>query len=197
MRELPLHDIIAAHTDALAAHADEFLPMIRFLLLLGEQGRVTPDRLAAALHTTPTEAEAFIRSSGLVFDAKGEMHPAPGAGCALDRLLFPLLTGRVVHIVATCPASGRAIRLTVTPDGVEELDPPSAAVSLRLPDREVRAETVQGAICAYGHFFADREHAATWPRLHPVAVLLSVGDATLLACEIAIAARRYAEETRV
>ena len=48
MRDIPLHDVITAHTDLLEARAEGFLPMIRYLLLLSE-GPVTPERLASAL----------------------------------------------------------------------------------------------------------------------------------------------------
>jgi len=195
MRELPLHDIIAAHTVALAAHADEFLPMIRYLLLLGE-GPVTPERLASVLRWTRPQAEAFLQASSLTVDDEGDLQMVADAGCALDRLLAPMLTGRSAHVISTCPASGRPIRLTATPQGADDLDPPGAVVSLRLPGPETSAETVQSAICAYGHFFVDRERAATWPRLHPEALLLSVASATHLARAIADAAVGYAESAQ-
>jgi hypothetical protein len=191
MRELPLQDIVTAHTDALAAHADEFLPMIRYLLLLGE-GPIMPDRLASALRWTRPQAEAFLQVYGLAVDDESNLQMVTGVGCALDRLLAPMLTGRSVRVASTCPASGRPIRLTATPQGVDDLDPPETVVSLRLPGPETSADTAQGTICAYGHFFADRERAASWPRLHHEALLLSVADVTELARAIADAARAYA-----
>jgi alkylmercury lyase len=189
MRDLPLQNIVTAHTDALAAHAEEFLPMIRYLLLLGD-GPVMPERLASALRWTPPQAEAFLQASGLVLDEEGNLQMVAGAGCALDRLLAPMLTGRSARVMSTCPASGWPIRLIATPHGVDEADPPETVVSLRLPGPETRAEAVQGAICAYGHFFVDRERAARWPRLHREALLLSVTDATQLARAFAAGLRR-------
>lgn len=194
MADITLQAIIAAHTDLLAAHAEEFLPMIRLLLLLGE-GPISPERLATVMHWAPSETGAFLRSSGLVVDAEGHIHTVAESGCALDALLVPMLTGHSAPVVSTCPATGKKIRLNVTPNGIENLDPPSAVLSLRLPSPETRADTVRGIICAYGHFFADREHAAAWPALHPEAVVLSVADAAQLAHEIATAARSYAEKT--
>jgi alkylmercury lyase len=108
-----------------------------------------------------------------------------------------MLTGHSASVVSTCPATGRQIRLTVTPEGIEDLDPKAAVLSLRLPDTETRAANAQATICAYGHFFVDREHASTWPGLHPEAVLLSVEDAAHLAHEIANAAHRFLEKTEV
>jgi hypothetical protein len=195
MVDLPLQAIITAHTDALAAHAEEFLPTIRLLLLQGS-GPVTAEQLATAMQWTRSEVEAFLRSSGLVVDAAGTLQTVAGSGCALDTLLAPMLTGRSTRAVSSCPATGKEIRLTATPYGVEGLDPPGAVLSLRLPGPETRAMNAGETICAYGHFFVDREHASAWPDLHPDAVLLSVDEAAQLAHEIAKAARRHAERER-
>ena len=196
MPQLTLQEIITAHTDALAAHSEEFLPTIRLLLLQGA-GPVSPERLATAMRWTPLEVEAFLHSSGLVVDAEGDIQMGAGSGCALDTLLAPMLTGHAARVVSTCKASGKQIHLTATPHGVEDLDPEGAVLSLRLPGPETRACNAQETICAYGHFFVDREHASIWSALHPEAVLLSVEDAVHLAHEIANAARRYAEKTQI
>ncbi len=196
MRDIPLQDIIIAHTDALAAHAEEFLPTIHLLLLQGS-GPVSPERLANAMHATHSEVEAFLHSSGRVLDAEGNIQTVAGSGCALDTLLFSMLTGHATHVVSTCPATGKEIRLTVTPQGIEDLDPQGAVLSLRLPSRETNAWNAEETICAYGHFFVDQKHASTWPGLHSEAVLLSVEDAVHLASALANAARRYAEKTQV
>jgi hypothetical protein len=196
MLDIPLQEVIDAHTDALTAHAEGFLPMIRFLLLQ-RSGLVSPDRLAIAMHWTPSEGEAFLHASGLVIDDRGTIQTVAGSGCALDTLLFSMLTGHATPVVRTCPATGKQIRLTVTPQGIEDLDPQCVVLSLRLPSLETNAWNAGETICAYGHFFVDQEHASTWPGLHSEAVLLSVEDAVHLAREIANTARRYAEKTQV
>ncbi len=153
------------------------------------------------------EVEAFLQSSDLVVDPSGHIHLSPGphqiyldgrtfalAGCALDTLVFPLLIGRPARVISSCPATGRSIRLTVTEQGILDLSSQAAVVSLRLPDETTNACNTQETICAYGHFFVDREHASSWPDLHPEAVLLSVEDAAHLAREIASASHRYAEK---
>jgi alkylmercury lyase len=131
MEDLSLQDIIAAHTKALADHLEEFLPLIRLLRLLSE-GPVSPEHVATAMHWTPQQVEEVLQAWGRVVDAKGTIQTVAGAGCALDTLLFPMLIGRSSHVVATCPATGRLIRLTVTEQTIEELDPPGAVLSLRL-----------------------------------------------------------------
>jgi Alkylmercury lyase len=196
MIDLPLQDIITAHTDALSAHAQEFLPTIRLLLLQGS-GPVSPEQLATEMQWTCSEVGAFLRSSGLLVDADGNIQTVAGSGCALDTLLAPMLTGRSTRVDSTCPATGKEIRLTATPHGVEDMAPEGAVLSLRLPSRETSAGNARETICVYGHFFVDREHASTWPGLHPDAVLLSVADAAHLAREIAHAARRHAEKAKI
>jgi len=206
MRDLLLQDIITAHTDTTTSNQlEEFLPLFRFLLLRGS-GPVSPERLATAMRLSCSEVEALLPSSGLVVAPSGHLHLSPGphqihlngetlsGWCALDTLLFPLLMGHAARVVSTCPATGRPIRLTVTSQGTQDLDPQAAVVSLLLPGETTNAGNVQETICTYGNFFVDREHASSWPDLHPDAVLLSVEDAAHLAREIANASRRYAEK---
>src|SRR6266702_3570103 len=166
MSQLTLQEIVTAHTDALAAHSEGFLPTIRLLLLQGA-GPVSPSRLATAMQWTPQQVEAFVHDNDLAIDDRCHIQIVPGSGCALDTLLLAMLTGQQAHIVRTCPATGRQIRLTVTPEGIR----------------------------AYGHYFVSREAATTWPGLHPEAVLLSVEDAARLAEALANAARTYAEKS--
>ncbi len=118
MLDIPLQEIITAHTDSLAAHAEEYLPLIRLLLLLGE-GPVSPERLATAMHSTRAEIEAFLQLSDFVVDPSGHIHLSPGphsiyldgrtfalAGCALDTLVFPLLIGRPARVVSPLSSDG-------------------------------------------------------------------------------------------
>src|SRR5438067_440259 len=131
MSQLTLQEIITAHTDALAAHSEEFLPTIRLLLLQGA-GQVSPERLATAMQWTPQQVEAFVHDNDLSIDDRGHKQIAPGSGCALDTLLLPMLTGQQAHIVRTCPATGKQIRLTVTPEGIRDPDPPAQFRDQRL-----------------------------------------------------------------
>src|SRR5260370_23853555 len=136
MLDIPLQEVITAHTDALEAsfHTEGFLPMIRFLLLQSS-GPVLPDRLATAMHWTPSEVEAFLHASGLVIDDRGNIQTVAGSGCALDTLLFSMLTGHSTRVVRTCPVTGKEIRLTVTPQRLQDLAPQGAVPSLRRPRR--------------------------------------------------------------
>src|SRR5579885_3043926 len=170
MKDLSLHEMIAVHRELLVKHLEEFLPLIRVLRLLGK-GPVSPEQVATVLQWTPQQVKEILQTWGLVVDVEGMIQPMAGAGCALDTLLFPLLARKSSQVTATCPATGRLIRLTVAEETIQDLDPPSAVLSLRLPGETTTAENVQATICAYGRFFVDREHASAWSGLHPDAVL--------------------------
>lgn len=208
MREIPWQAVLTAHADTVSSNSkflEELSPLVQFLRLRGS-GPVPPLRLATALRLSPTEMEARLPSSILVVGPDGNIHTAPGphqihldgetlaSWCALDTLLYPLLVGQAAHVVSTCPATGRSIRLTVTEQGIADLDPEGAVVSLLVPSETTNVCNVQETICAYGHFFVDREAASTWPDLHPEAVLLSVEDAARVAREMGSLTRASLEQ---
>ncbi len=207
MVQIPWQEIITAHTDALAHHYEEFVLLIRLLRLLGEETSVSPEHLATTTHHTREEIEAFLQSTDLVVCRDGTIDLSPDphliqlekktltGACALDTLVYPVLLGCSAHVLSTCPATGRQIRLTVTAKArIEDLDPKATVLSLRLPDETTNVCNVRETVCHHGHFFVDREHASTWPGLHPEAVLLSVEEGVQLAREIASAARTYMEK---
>jgi alkylmercury lyase len=150
--------------------------------LLAEGQPVTLDRLAAAAAwPVPAVEAALRRNPGVDWDEQGRLvgfgltlRPTPHrftfagrtvfAFCASDALEFPVVLGRSGVVESTCPATGRPIRVEVTPERVAQVEPSSAVVSLVRPDRvdDVRAE-----VCALGHFFASREAAADWLAAHP------------------------------
>jgi hypothetical protein len=65
MRDVTLQEIIAAHSNSLATHAEKHLLTICYLLLLGVGPRM-PERLAGALRWPRPKAEAFLQSTGVV-----------------------------------------------------------------------------------------------------------------------------------
>jgi alkylmercury lyase len=206
MLQIPMQEIITAHTDTLSNHYEEFVLLIRLLRLLGEETSVSPEHLVTATHHTRAEVEAFLQSTDLVVCRDGTIDLSPDphlmqlekktliVACALDTLVYPVLLGRWAHVLSTCPATGRQIRLTVTPERIEDLDPANAVISLRMPGPETNVCNVRETVCHYGHFFVDREHASTWPGLHPEVVLLSIEEGAQLAHEIASAACTYMDK---
>jgi alkylmercury lyase len=162
-----------------------------------------------SLGLTLKEIQAFLHSSDVRVDQEGHII---GLGlsfqptqhqfhldektlytwCALDTLAFPALLGRTARVISSCPATGQEIHLTVTPQGIADLSPAGAVVSVRLPGEDTDICHVQEDICNDGYFFVSREVASTWPSLHPKAVLLSLEEAAELGQVLASAIRSIA-----
>lgn len=202
MLQLTLQEIIKTHADFLALHQEEFRLLFHLQRLLARGMPVSPEQLATVSHRSPEEIQALFQSSNTEFDQEGNivgfglsLQPTPHqfhlgektlyGWCALDTLAFPALLGRTARVVSSCPATGADIRLTVTPERIEHLEPVSAVISARLAGADTDFCDVRGVICNYGHFFVSREVASAWPSLHPQAVLLPVEEAAELGRELA------------
>jgi alkylmercury lyase len=95
--------------------------------------------------------------------------------CALDTLFFPAVIGRRAQIESCCYATGVPIRLTVDPaDGVSDLDPATAVVSLVIPEK---MSSVRTDFCNPGRFFATADAARDWQAEHPGMHVLPVAGA--------------------
>ncbi len=197
-----LQDAIKTHTDWVAATAKRFRVLLLLLRLLAEGKPVEPERLAEASHHSREEIETLLRSSDAEIDQTSKivgwgltLLPTPHqfhlgektfyGWCALDTLLLPVLLGATAQVVSPCPATGREIRLTVTPECIVNLEPASAVISARSPGEAADPCKVREGYCRQGHFFASREVAAAWPDLHPQAILLDVSEAAQLGREMA------------
>lgn len=161
---------------------------------------VSPPALAAALGWSPEKVrEVLEQVPSIEFDDAGNV---VGAGltlretphlfevegqrlhtwCALDALMFPALIGKTARVSSPCAATGAPIRLTVTSDGVRDLEPPEAVVSLVLPDT---TSDVRSSFCVRVNFFASAAAAQTWLSAHPGATVARVEDAFQLGQELA------------
>jgi alkylmercury lyase len=87
------------------------------------------------------------------------------AWCATDTLMVPVILGRPARIESTCPRTGQAIRIELTPDRVERVDPPDAVMTAIRP--RGRLEDVRSATCTHGHFFSSITATAAWSSAHP------------------------------
>ncbi len=96
------------------------------------------------------------------------------AWCASDALMFPVILGRLGVIESTCPHTGQAIRIELTPDSVERVDPPEAVMSAVRP---IGLTDVRSSICQHGHFFSSPAAATRWAQEQPDGELYSVEDA--------------------
>jgi alkylmercury lyase len=97
--------------------------------------------------------------------------------CAFDTLFFPALLGRTVTVRSTCPESGDDIQVTVRPDGIQELDPAGAMVSIVLPDSAATQASVRNAFCDQVHYFRSPQATSTWLENHRDGIVLPVAGA--------------------
>lgn len=166
------------------------------LRLLAEGRPVSPERLAGALDVSSDDiAAALGRLPNLELDEEGNvtgafgltLNPTPHhfqvgghelhTWCALDTLFLPTILRQTAGVESACAVTGSRIRFTVTPDGVENLEPAEAAVSIVVPNASEACCNVRGAFCNEVHFLSSPEAASEWLAENPGAITLSVGDA--------------------
>lgn len=170
----------------------ELFPLLVRLLALGRP--LTVDDLASATCRPARAIEGLLRSQpGVEWDEDGRL---VGAGlslrptehrytvggrslytwCAADTILFTVILGEPAVAESRCPATGRMIRVELSPDAVVSVDPAEAVVSKRQPAGEVC--DIRGDICNHGHFFASRAAARDWLDQHPDGSVLTVAEAS-------------------
>jgi alkylmercury lyase len=171
----------------------ELVPHAMRLLAEGEP--VAPEALAAAAGRPLDEVQAALgEQTSVELDADGRLvglglmlRPTPHrylldgrtvfAWCASDALTFPVVLGRPGIIESICGSTGQPIRVRLTPDGAERVDPSGSVVSAVRPAGQV---VVRSAICRHGRFFASPQAAAQWAAEHPSAEIRPVEDAFAL-----------------
>jgi alkylmercury lyase len=103
------------------------------------------------------------------------------AWCAWDTLFLPQLLGQTAEIESASPDQGATVRLTVTPERVERVQPVGARMSYLLPDATAVQKDVVGTFCHFIHFFASRQAGESWAAQHSRIILLSIDEACALA----------------
>jgi alkylmercury lyase len=82
--------------------------------------------------------------------------------------LLALALGRPIHAAVTCPATGTPIRVDITPDRVERIDPPTAVVAVVNLDADLTLglDRIDADVCA--------QAASRWLADHPQGRLIPV-----------------------
>lgn len=158
-----------------------------------------PDEIArrfAAIRATGAEFDAAGRLVGMALTLIPTAHELYVdarrlyAWCALDTIFLPGLLRRTAEVASTCPVTGNAIRLTVTPSGIRRADPTTTVLSVTVPglscrrddDPPERPRTGPASDgCSQMHFFATREAGEQWLADHPGVLLLTPDEAFRLA----------------
>lgn len=102
------------------------------------------------------------------------------AWCAWDTLFLPQLLGQTAQVESIGP-TGVTVRLTVTPDRVESVDPIGAQMSFLLPDCTGVLKDVLTTVCHFIQFFPWRQVAESWTAQHAGTFLVSIHEAHVLA----------------
>jgi alkylmercury lyase len=100
--------------------------------------------------------------------------------CAWDSLFIPIVLGDTAHVSSPDPHTRERVRVTVSPTGVERVEPKDAVVSFPLPgvgDFAHSAENVMGTFCHSVFFFTSRESGQQWRSTHEGTVLYSLDEA--------------------
>lgn len=104
--------------------------------------------------------------------------------CAWDSLFIPEILGRPARVSSSDPESGEIVRLVVTPDRIESVEPDETLMSFIRPDAQVfgaSAANVMAKFCHFIFFFASRASGERWVGKNPGTFLYSLDDAFALA----------------
>jgi len=182
---------------------------VQALRLLAKGKPVSAEQFASVSHMSLTEvSDSFsqLKDYGAEFDKEGNLvgvvltltptsHQFRVNGCnlfawcALDAVFLPALLDQPAEVKSRCPAAGVDIRLTITPEGIEAVDPPDTVVAVVIPGVTPSCQAgvksgPQGPLCSAIHFFSSHEAASTWLVAHPGMAILSLDEAWQLAREV-------------
>jgi alkylmercury lyase len=132
------------------------IPSAEAASLLGWPAHDLPDRLAALPFRVETDASGAIVSAGLTLVPTAHRFELDGqvlyTWCALDTLIFPIVLERRARVTSTCATTGAPIQLVVGPDGVSDIEPADAVISLHVPE----AGDIRDMFCVHVNFHAHR-----------------------------------------
>ena len=98
------------------------------------------------------------------------------AWCALDTLFIPAYLGKTLRVETTDPVTGTPVSLVVDENGVRDLTPSAAVVSVVIPNGPFGFDVIE-SFCEKVFFFASEETGRSWTAKHEGTTLLSVPEA--------------------
>jgi alkylmercury lyase len=193
MQKLTVEEMAKTLAERLNPNPVRLLLSQQLLRLLANGQPVSPGQLAKALHMPYDQITVFLQQSpSIEYDDAGNII---GAGlslvptshrfqvnghdlftwCAMDTLLYPVVLQQTAQVESRCPVSRERIRLTVTPERIEHLEPASAMVSVVIP--EETCCNIRSTFCNHVHFFSSSDAATTWLATHTGLLMLPVTEA--------------------
>lgn len=97
--------------------------------------------------------------------------------CAWDALFIPELLNTTAQITSHCALSGDEIRLTISPTGIESVQPDQTMISFLVPDEGGLKDNITASFCHFVFFFRSPEAGEHWVSEHPGTYLLSLDEA--------------------
>ena len=104
--------------------------------------------------------------------------------CAWDTLFLPEILKASARVESSCATTRSSIRLTLSPDGLDHIDPSNAVVSFITPDAARVKENVVTHFCDSVHFFKSEDAGLEWTGQHPGTFLLTIDQAHTLGRKI-------------
>ncbi len=145
--------------------------------LLAEGRPVTVERIAASTGSHAAAIEQELGHGRVGRDTEGRVtelfglqldptfHRVEVGGivlftcCALVSHMVPYLTGKGAEVESVDPVSRQLVRLTITKNGVESVNPTSSVAALVVVDPESAKADARSNFCEHVHHFASRESA--------------------------------------
>lgn len=89
--------------------------------------------------------------------------------------------GHTTEVESASPDGAGIVRLTVTPQHVERVEPAGAQMSFLLPDASEVRKNVISSFCHFVHFFPSRQAAENWTSRHAGTFVVSIHEGHILA----------------
>lgn len=201
MRDQPLLDTIEGYLRTELFPQSDLLSQRVFLnlyRLLSEGSPVTRERISDALgidndfvkgvlDSVASSRFHYDEAGGIIAFAGLSLVPTPHrfeyggqelfTWCAFDALFLPELLEGPARVSSLCPVTHAEIRLTVTPDGLEDVEPSGAVMTFVMPESGSHCADLRGAFCNHVNFLASRQASGAWLKRNVGAAVLSLGDA--------------------
>lgn len=119
--------------------------------------------------------------------------------CAIDTLFLPAVLNQSADVESTCPITNTKIHLTITPEGIEKVNPSDVFMSIVAPGvtKGITANCSsngscvpdnltgsKGSFCSNVHFFSSYEAGSKWLANCEGGSILSIDEAYKLAYDI-------------
>lgn len=112
-----------------------------------------------------------LRPTPHQYEAQGKVFYA---WCAADTLLFPALLNHTATVTSRDPTNGDAIKVNVSPDAIEDIEPTSAVMTWA---EGSDPSSLRETFCLPTRYFADENAAYKWAAQRDEVRVLSVEEA--------------------